>query len=77
MSIRTPIIQINGLILALLIASFLPVPMLGIVLAEVRLLLVMVLGVALTYTGVLLRRQELLAVAVAPADEPIEIARGA
>lgn len=59
MMLRVPLIQIIALIGALIVASVLPVPLLGVVLAEIRLLLVMVLGVAVLYLGVLVRRDEL------------------
>lgn len=57
--LRVPLIRITALIVGLLISSFMPIPLLGVVLAEVRLLLVMVLGVALVYIGVLRQRGEL------------------
>lgn len=57
--LRVPIIQLVALNVAMIVSSFLPIPLLGGVLAEVRLLLVMVLGVVLIYTGVLRGRGEL------------------
>jgi uncharacterized protein YacL len=53
--LRWPLVQIVGLIVTLLIMSFLSVPILSVVLEPVRLLMMMVLGVALAYLGVLLR----------------------
>lgn len=82
MSLRMPLVQIILLIVGLLVCSVLPITGLAAVLAEVRLLLVMVLGVAVLYLGLLLRRGEYQ---LAPAivddswmDEPIrELERGA
>jgi hypothetical protein len=58
MSLRAPLVQISALIVGLLIASFLPIPYLAAPLAEVRFLLLMELGVAVIYGGILLRRAE-------------------
>lgn len=58
MSLRMPLVQIILLIVGLLVCSVLPISGLAVVLAEVRLLLVMVLGVAVLYLGLLLHRGE-------------------
>lgn len=66
MSLRMPLVQIILLIVGLLVASVLPITGLSVVLAEVRTLLVMVLGVALVYLGLMLRQggQSLMPVVV-------------
>lgn len=56
MSLRMPLVQIILLIVGLLVASFLSITGLSVVLAEVRTLLVMVLGVAVLYLGLMLRQ---------------------
>lgn len=66
MSLRIPLIQTMLVIVGLLVGSFLPIPILNVVIPEVRLLLVMELGVAMLYTGLLLRRQ--------PAQAPLHVA---
>lgn len=58
MLLRTPLVQIMLLIVGLIVTSFLPIVGLAAALAEVRLLLLMVLGVAIMYAGVLQRRGE-------------------
>lgn len=55
--LRWPTVQIIGLIVVLMVVSFLPVPVVSVVLEPVRLLLLMVLGVACVYLGLLLRDQ--------------------
>lgn len=82
MSLRMPLVQIILLIVGLLVASVLPITGLSVVLAEVRLLLVLVLGVALLYLGLMLRQggHSLMPVVVEDAwlDEPLrERERGA
>lgn len=59
MSFRMPLLQIIALTMGLLLASVLPIPGLSLALAAVRLPLIMVLGVAVLYLGMLLRREEL------------------
>lgn len=77
MSWQTPLVQLIALIGAMLIASFLPIPYLAVVLAAVRILLVMVLGVALIYLGVLLQRQDVQPVPITRDDDTIyHIERG-
>jgi predicted phage tail protein len=71
MSWQTPLIQIIALIGAMLIASFLPIPYLAVVLATVRLLLVMTLGVALIYLGVLIQRQAMQPVPISRDDDKL------
>ena len=74
---QTPLLQIIALIVGLLVGSLLPIPALGLVLAEIRLLLVMVLGVAVLYYGLLQREQELQHEPLAAAIEPLkELERG-
>jgi hypothetical protein len=58
MSLRMPLVQIILLIVGLLVCSALPITGLAVVLADVRLLLLMVLGVAALYLGLMLRRGE-------------------
>lgn len=70
MSLRMPLLQIMMLIVGLMIASFLAIPGLSAALAEVRLLLVMVLGVATLYLGILQRRTELEVLPVVPTEVP-------
>jgi uncharacterized integral membrane protein len=60
-----------GLLLTLIVGSFLPIPYLGIVLATVRLLLVMELGVALVYLGIVLRRQVAQPIIIDHGDEVV------
>ena len=81
MLLRVPLIQIILLNIALLVVSLLDLHGLSPALAEVRLPLVMVLGVAVLYLGLLLRndRAQLLPVRQEDdwPDQPIEIERGA
>ena len=71
MAWQRPLAQMIALIGAMLIASFLPIPYLAVVLATVRILLVMALGVALLYLGVLLRQEETQPVPVTRNDDII------
>jgi hypothetical protein len=74
---QRPLVQMIALLGALLIASFLPIPYLAVVLATVRMLLMMVLGVALLYLGLLLRQEEAQPVPVTRDDDTIyQIERG-
>jgi hypothetical protein len=68
MSWRTPLLQMIALIGAMLVASFLPIPYLAVVLATVRVLLVMVLGVTLIYLGVLIQRLQAQPVSITHDD---------
>lgn len=82
MSLRMPLVQIILLIVGLLVTSVLPITGLSVVLAEVRLLLMLVLGVALLYLGLMLRQgaHSLMPVVVEDAwlEEPLrERERGA
>lgn len=70
MSLRMPLLQIMMLIVGLIVASFLAIPGLSAALAEVRLLLVMVLGVATLYLGIVQRRTELEVLPVVPTEAP-------
>ncbi|HEX6292856.1 MAG TPA: hypothetical protein VFZ66_26965 [Herpetosiphonaceae bacterium] len=77
MSWRTPLIQMIALLGALIVGSFFPIPYLGVILATVRLLLVMELGVALIYLGILIRRQQTQPVLVRSTDDVLyEMERG-
>jgi hypothetical protein len=71
MSWQTPLVQLIALIGAMLIASFLPIPYLAVVLVTVRMLLVMVLGVALIYLGMLVRQEAMQPVPVTRDDDLI------
>lgn len=68
MSLRVPLVQIILLIVGLLLCSLLSISGLSAVLAEVRLPLLMVLGVALLYAG-LLQRQEQTTLVPAPIED--------
>lgn len=59
---RMPLVQIIGVVVLLLGESVLSMIGVGMVLAEVRLLLLMVLAVALGYLSLMQRRPELAAV---------------
>lgn len=77
MWLRTELVQIMAVIVAMIAASFFPIPYLGIVLATVRVLLIMVFGVALVYLGVLMRRQQLEPLPIKRDDDLLhEIERG-
>ena len=74
---RTELLQIMALNLALIVASFFPIPYLGIVLATGRGPLVMVFLVALVYFGVLTRRARLAPVPIRHEDDQLyEFERG-
>lgn len=72
MSLQSSLGHIIGLIFVLLTASFLPLPALVEALVEVRLLLVMALGVALVYLGLMQRQSEQVKPAVQRIDAPLE-----
>jgi|GEM_PF-7098490 len=77
MSLSAPLLQIMALILLLLVGSVLPIPGLANVLAQIRLLLVMVLGVATLYLGLTMRKEELQPLEVGQTDEVLhEVERG-
>jgi uncharacterized RDD family membrane protein YckC len=74
---RTELLQIMALNLAMIVASFFPIPYLGIVLATGREPLIMVFLVALVYFGVLTRRARLAPVPIRQADDRLhEFERG-
>lgn len=74
---RAELVQIMALNLAMIVASFFPIPYLGIVLATGREPLIMVFLVALFYLGVLTRRERLTPVPIRHEDDRLyEFERG-
>ncbi|MBV9787283.1 MAG: hypothetical protein JOZ51_03865 [Chloroflexi bacterium] len=77
MSERTELLQIMALIAVMIVASFFPIPLLGMALAAVRVLLLLVFAVALIYLRVVTRRERLEPVRIQHEEDRLhEIERG-